>query len=526
VLLVVVIGALVLRFTDVGLRVRAMVDSPAMMSLSGASPTVVSVGVWATSTFLAGVTGVLAGPIIGLSSPDYTLLMCSAFAAVIAGKLRNLPVVVIAALLIGIFISLVQGYLPNSSGLTNDIIASIPFIVAAVVLIYNTIRLGRVNESEGVGGALDRAIAPQVGPSVAKTRQGDLLLRRLSGTAGWRPSLVILAIVVVLTLVSSDYWVGLISFGIAYGVVFLSFTLVTGEGGMIWLCQASFAGVGAMTTAQLATNHGWPVTLAILAGGVVALPVGLLLGLLTIRLGDLYVALVTLMFGLLADNLVFSQNIFLQNGAGVSVNRPSYVHNSGQLALLSLVVFCVLGLVIVNLRRSTTGLALGAVRWSEPGAKTIGISVVRMKVIVSALAAAVAGIGGGLLAVNANAAIPANFATLTGVIWLAVLVTAGIRSNMAALIGGLMFSVIPGAVVLYLTGSWGQLPPILFGVGAIILATDPEGFVMQNAKGLMRLILRLFVPDKDEEPVVGLAQPSRPTTNGQAGNVSDGRVVR
>lgn len=508
VLAVVVCGALVLQLTDIGLAVRAMVDSPAMMSLSGSNPNSVSVGVWAVSTFLAGLAGVLAGPVIGLAPADYTLLMCAAFAAVIAGKLRNLPVAVCTALLMGIAGSLVVQFLPADSSLTNDIIASIPFVVASVALIYVTLRGGSLNEDDGVGGALDRAIAPQAGPRLESgSAEGDRLLRKISGTAGWRPSAVIILLLVLCIFNLDQYWVGLISFGVAYGVVFLSYTLVAGEGGMIWLCQASFAGVGALTTAQLTTEHGWPVMLAVIAGGAVALPMGLLLGLLTIRLGDLYVALVTLMFGLLADNLLFSRDIFLQGGLGVPVPWPSFVLTVGDLALVSLVVFCVLGLVIVNLRRSTTGLALGAVRWSGPGSRTIGISVVTMKVIVSGFAALVAGIGGGLLAMNFGAAIPANYTTLTGVVWLAVLVTAGIKSNMAALIAGLMFSVIPGAAVLYLDGSWGQLPPILFGLGAVILATDPEGFVMQNAKALSRLLLRLAMPRGGNTTPPGSSEP-------------------
>ena len=109
-----------------------------------------------------------------------------------------------------------------------------------------------------------------------------------------------------LPLLLDDFWVGLVAEGIAFAVIFLSYTLVTGEGGMIWLCQVTFAGVGALTTAQLATVHGWPVIVAIVAGGVVAAVMGIVIGFLTIRLGDLYVALVTLTFGLLMETLVFS----------------------------------------------------------------------------------------------------------------------------------------------------------------------------------------------------------------------------
>ena len=74
------------------------------------------------------------------------------------------------------------------------------------------------------------------------------------------------------------FWVGLLASGVAYGVLFLSFTLVTGEGGMVWLCMVTFGGVGALTAGQLATVHGWPVLAAVVAGGVVALPMGVLVG--------------------------------------------------------------------------------------------------------------------------------------------------------------------------------------------------------------------------------------------------------
>ena len=60
----------------------------------------------------------------------------------------------------------------------------------------------------------------------------------------------------------SGYWVGLFAAAFAYGIIFLSWTIVTGEGGMLWLCQITFAGVGALTTAQLANHYGWPVLAA------------------------------------------------------------------------------------------------------------------------------------------------------------------------------------------------------------------------------------------------------------------------
>ena len=229
---------------------------------------------------------------------------------------------------------------------------------------------------------------------------------------------------------------GLMAEGFAYGVIFLSWTIVTGEGGMLWLCQITFAGVGALTTAQLANNHGWPVLAAVVAGGLVALVLGVIVGLLSIRLGDLYVALVTLTFGLLMENLVFTLPSFVNQGLGLNLNRPGFATTDLSYAYLCLAVFVIIALFIVNFRRSTTGLALNAARWSEAGARTSGISVVQMKVIAGALAALIAGIGGGLLALAQTSFQPSEFATFAGVVWLAVLVTIGVRSNAAALLAG------------------------------------------------------------------------------------------
>ena len=489
VILTVVLGAVVLRYSDIGLRVRAMVDSPAMTSLSGTNPVAVSVGVWAASIFLAGLSGVLSAPIIGLDPGDYTLLMASAFAAVIAAKLRNLPTAVVVGLLMGVAGALLEHYLPPSSSFTAAVIPSIPFVVTAVFLVYHMVRTGRVSESEGIGGALDRAIAVQGGDQIGGTANDPE--RASSRSLGWRPAVAGFVIVALLPLVLHGFWIGLLAQGVAFGVLFLSFTLVTGEGGMVWLCMVTFGGVGGLTVGQLATVHHWPVLAGIVAGGLVAVPMGVIIGFATIRLGDLYVALVTLTFGLLMENLVFSRNAFLNEGIGVNLNRPQFATGDRAFTYLALAVFILVAALIVNLRRSTTGLALTAVRWSEPAAKTIGVSVLQMKVVVAALAAFVAGIGGALLAVANGVALPANYATLAGVVWLAVLVTQGIRSNTAALIAGISLTMLPGIALAYMPTWVGQIPAILFGLGAVAVAKNPDGVLAMQARQLRGVLYRL-----------------------------------
>jgi branched-chain amino acid transport system permease protein len=301
-----------------------------------------------------------------------------------------------------------------------------------------------------------------------------------------------MSIIAVLPLILGGLWVGLVGEGLAFAIAFLSYTLVTGEGGMIWLCQITFAGLGAVVTAHLATTDHWPVLLAVLAGGLAIIPVGVIIGLLTIRIGELYIALVTLTFGVLVDNLIFTLNVFTQFGQGVTVNRPSLVMGDRAFTYLVLAVFCVLSIFIVNLRRSTPGLALAAVRWSEPAARTMGLSVVQMKVLVTGLAAFVAGIAGGLLSIYTQSAIPTSYATLGGLVWLAILVTIGVRSNVAAAFAGVSFTIFPAIFINYIPLALVQIPTALFGFGAIMVARHPDGIATMHARQVEFLVARLL----------------------------------
>lgn len=477
-------GVAVLRFTDIGLKVRALVDSEALTGLSGVDPARVSLGVWAVGTVLAGLAGILIAPTAGLSVQGMTYLMAAAFAAVVAARLTSLPAAVAVALSMGVVTTVIQRYLDPESPLSARIVPSIPFAFMLLFLLYHALR--RRAADQPVGGALDRAIRAEGGAAddgAADARRG-----------GPDPSLVgagiTLLVVAALPLVLPEYWAGLTATGLALAIALLSYTLVTGEGGMIWLCQITFAGLGAVLSAELAAFHGWPPLLAVFGGALLVVAVGAVIGLLTIRLGDLYVALVTLTFGLLVQTLVFTHDRVHDYGVGTAMPRPGFAEDTRVFAYLALGTFLLLGLLIVNLRRSTAGLAMSAVRWSEDGARTLGLSVVRMKLLVSALATYTAAVGGGFLAMNSQSSMPDSYNVFSGLVWLAVLVTIGSRSLVAALVAGLSFHLFPGVFHSYLPSAWAEVPVLLFGLGAVMVAKDPDGVLAAQARGLRRLLAR------------------------------------
>jgi branched-chain amino acid transport system permease protein len=102
--------------------------------------------------------------------------------------------------------------------------------------------------------------------------------------------------------------------------------------------------------------------------------------------------------------------------------------------------------------------------------------------------------------------LPSEFSTFAGVVWLAVLVTIGVRSNAAALIAGAAFVMMPAISQAYLPVWTGNVPPILFGLGAIGAAKYPEGTVAQVGRLFRHWLLRV-AGRADEVTTVALGSP-------------------
>jgi branched-chain amino acid transport system permease protein len=172
----------------------------------------------------------------------------------------------------------------------------------------------------------------------------------------------------------------------------------------------------------------------------------------------------------------------------VFLNRPaigSFTFDSdARFYYLLLAVFAVMSVLIANLRRSTTGLELAAIRSSETATATIGVSVVRTKLTAFSLSAFIAGIGGGLLATYRYIALPTDYSALLGIVWLAVVVTWGVRSSWGALVAGLALPVISQLVSDNLEPRYVLLTAVAFGLGAIGLAREPRGMLALQAQQL------------------------------------------
>lgn len=477
---VLLVGGFVLRFTTAGVIVRAVVDSESMARLSGLSPQRVSAVVWALSFTLSGLAGVLIAPSLGLTTTAFTFLVGTAFAAVVVAKLRHPGRAVLVALALGVVTSLIEEYAPTSGTLAQELVPAVPFAFVFAFILLGSRGLGQEHgEAEArLGARLALADEQRAAPRATRAGLGGALLTRARLLVS--PTIAFGAVAIAIALLSS-YWVGQIGEGIAFGVVFLSFTLLTGEGGFISLAQITFAGFGAMAMGQFATKFGFSPLEAIVAATLLALLAGLLVGFLTVRLGDLYVALITLTLGLLMDNLVFALPRFTAEGEGVPVPHPGFAVSDAAFAAFALVVFALVALFLYNVRRSTTGLSITAARWSTAATRMSGVSSTAVRALLVGLGGAIAALGGGLLAITYDVAQPLDFATNLGLVWLAVAIAVGIRSTWAALAAGLSMALIPALFQTYLPDTWTPVPTLLFGLAAIGMVRQPDGIASDLA---------------------------------------------
>jgi ABC-type branched-subunit amino acid transport system permease subunit len=289
--------------------------------------------------------------------------------------------------------------------------------------------------------------------------------------------------------------------GLTLAVAFLSITIITGFAGQISLAQATFAGIGGYTAANLAlgrgipiiaphltSGHPVPVLVGVLIGAIVAAAMGALFALPALRLGGIYLTLATLAFGLMIEQVIFNRPEVSNSAAGIHVPRPEFAHTDRTFFLLTFAIFAVVAYAVILIRRGTTGRFLMAIRGSEPAAASIGINATRLRITLFALSAGVAGIGGGLIAMvsqDVRVGDAPTFPTISGIVWVVLVVTLGSRTVDGAVNAGI------GLVVFnWLLGDALRLEPgitlILFGLGAITYARHPEGIVeYQTRKSIL-----------------------------------------
>jgi branched-chain amino acid transport system permease protein len=293
------------------------------------------------------------------------------------------------------------------------------------------------------------------------------------------------AALVALPLVLPEYLVGQLVFILIYCIIGLGLMLLIGFTGQISLGHAAFLAVGAYTEALLQAR-GAPFALSLIAATLLSGAAGILVGLPALRLKGIYLAIATMAFGFIAEELITRWEHVTGGNSGKQLKMIDLfgipIDNDTRFYYLALGLTVVVLLGLVNLMRSPTGRAFVAIRDSEISAQGMGIHLARYKTVAFAISAALTGLAGALYAHKLQFISPEQFNLPVSIEMATLVFIGGLGSFHGAIFGAAFVISLPQVIVFlkdYLPAGIAQqtgLQPTIFGLILIgFLLFEPLG---------------------------------------------------
>jgi ABC-type branched-subunit amino acid transport system ATPase component/branched-subunit amino acid ABC-type transport system permease component len=438
---------LMLRATRLGKAMRAVVDDPELLAISGTSPVSVRRAAWVIGCFFATLSGILLAPDVGLEASALTLLVVQAFGAAAIGRFRSLPMTWLGGVIIGVAASVATKYFTSRS-ILSGIPTALPFIILFVALLL-------VRQRGDIESAARRLHENYGAPRLPVAIQGP-------------GAIAVLGVLIAVPWLFPGYLTAWMTV-LCDVILFLSLGLLVRASRQVSLCQVTFAAIGAVAFSKLA-GAGVPWVPALLLAGLVVVPIGALLAIPAVRLSGLYLALATFGFGLLVQAMFYQSSVgFGVADLGLAMPRPTWLGLSGDrgfyFLLLALTVLAS-GAVIWLIQGRLGGL-LRMLGSSPLTLEAFGVNITVTRILVFCLSAFIAAIAGALAGCALGTVTGSNYdPNMSLTLMVVVAIVAG-GEPWYALVAALLVALIPA----YLTSQTAtDVLQLFFGVGAILFS--------------------------------------------------------
>lgn len=282
------------------------------------------------------------------------------------------------------------------------------------------------------------------------------------------------------------FYVGELTFLYIMCVASIGLMVLVGYTGQLSFGHAAFVAIGCYMHVWL-LSHGVPFLVSFLSAGAFAALIGFLIGLPAIRVSGLHLAMVTLAFSVIVEQVIGRWKDVTGGFTGLTVPQPVLfgfdLGGQRQLYFLCLVVLVLVLLALINLLRGHTGRAFTAVRDSEAASQSLGIWTAGYKVFAFALSAGVTGLAGALMAHHVQYVTPEGFDLLLSLELVMMVVIGGLGSLRGAILGAVFISILPTGI--------SRLKPLLpqqisgqFGLEIFIFGLTLALFILFEPTGL------------------------------------------
>jgi branched-chain amino acid transport system permease protein len=297
--------------------------------------------------------------------------------------------------------------------------------------------------------------------------------------------------------VANDYWLYLACLVAINVASATGLNILTGYTGLVSLGQAAFMGLGAYTVAVLELRAGTPALLNIAAGGFVAMAGGVVVGIPSLRVKGLYLAIATIAASFIAHFLFANWASVTGGTAGLSV-PPARVFGvaldtSFRTYWLIVPIMLLMIVAAANLFRTRIGRAFIAIRDRDISAEVLGIPLLRYKLLSFGLSSFYAGVAGGLWAYFFRVVTPESFPLIMSIFFLAAIIVGGMGTILGAILGTVFMTMVPE--LLKLVVGWlplgGNAAVVLSPVRTIVFGALIVGFLVFEPHGLAEIWRRV-----------------------------------
>ncbi len=304
------------------------------------------------------------------------------------------------------------------------------------------------------------------------------------------------ALLLLFPFMAGEYWLYLaclVSINVASAT---GLNILTGYTGLVSLGQAAFMGLGAYTVAILQTKAGTPFLLNILAGGIVAMLGGLIVGIPSLRVKGLYLAIATIAASFIT-HFLFANLSFAGGTGGLSLTPARLfdvpLDTSFRLYWVIVPITILMSLGAANLFRTRVGRAFIAIRDRDISAEVLGIPLLRYKLLSFGLSSFYAGVAGGMWAYFFRVVTPESFPLLMSIFFLAAIIVGGMGTILGAILGAVFMTMVPELLKLVfdLLPNNTELTVFLSPVRTIIFGLLIIGFLVFEPHGLAEVWRRI-----------------------------------
>lgn len=296
---------------------------------------------------------------------------------------------------------------------------------------------------------------------------------------------VLLAALVLVPQFASTFYIGEISFVFIYAIAGVGLMLLTGYTGLVSLGHAAFLGIGAYGN-SIMLSKGVPFALSLPLSGLIAGFAGVVIGIPTLRMSGLYLAIATLAFGSIVILVGEKWHSLTGGFDGFPVPHPSVLgvvlEGPSAVYYMALGVLVAVLLVAMNILRAPLGRAMVAIRDSEISAQSMGINLAFYKTVAFAISAGITGLAGALFGHYVRHLAPDSFGVLLSIQLVTIVFIGGLGSLHGAVFGAAFVAMLPQAIALVrddLPFGIGRLPglePSLFGlILVLVIMFEPSG---------------------------------------------------